>query len=77
MLQIIDKIGVVHRITDKGDVRVQYDTFPSRWTLHPAALSKVSDFSVGDHVRIHSDIEKVRELQKRHGEWVDLMNTVS
>ena len=35
------QIGVVHRITDKGDVRVQYDENFVRWTLHPLALVRV------------------------------------
>lgn len=39
-LQYISRIGTVHRITDRGDVRVQYSN-NIRWTFHPGALTKV------------------------------------
>lgn len=39
-LQYICRIGTVHRITDRGDVRVQYSN-NIRWTFHPGALTKV------------------------------------
>lgn len=42
-LQYICKIGTVHRITDRGDVRVQYSN-NIRWTFHPGALTKVVYF---------------------------------
>lgn len=32
--------GTVHRITDRGDVRVQFGR-ETRWTFHPGALTKV------------------------------------
>ena len=35
-------MGVVHRITDRGDVRVQYEGCSNRWTFHPGALTKVN-----------------------------------
>ena len=41
MLQYVGKVGTVHRITDKGDIRVQYDGCSNRWTFHPGALTKV------------------------------------
>ena len=37
----MDKVGLVHRITDKGDVRVQFDGCGNRWTFFAGALSKV------------------------------------
>lgn len=40
VLQYICRIGTVHRITDRGDVRVQYSN-NIRWTFHPGALTKV------------------------------------
>nr|NP_001121594.1 zinc finger protein Ci-ZF(ZZ/RING)-1 [Ciona intestinalis]XP_018671186.1 zinc finger protein Ci-ZF(ZZ/RING)-1 isoform X2 [Ciona intestinalis]FAA00182.1 TPA: zinc finger protein [Ciona intestinalis] len=55
MANIRGKVGVVHRLTTAGDVRVQYDpkdfdlakAKPSpedfRWTFHPAALERVID----------------------------------
>ncbi len=44
MAEIIGKTGVVHRITNNGDVRVQYPGTPElsyRWTVNPKALTKV------------------------------------
>lgn len=40
--QYICRIGTVHRITDRGDVRVQYSN-NIRWTFHPGALTKVQN----------------------------------
>lgn len=73
MVEHLSKLGTVHRITDKGDIRVQYDNCPNRWTFHPAALVKVCSFRVGDLVTIISDAAKVQQLQKGHGEWIELM----
>lgn len=38
--QFIGQTGTVHRITDRGDVRVQFN-HETRWTFHPGALTKV------------------------------------
>ncbi|XP_067621868.1 E3 ubiquitin-protein ligase MIB2 [Eurosta solidaginis] len=73
MVEQLSKLGTVHRITEKGDIRVQYDNCPNRWTFHPAALVKVMSFRVGDLVTIINDANKVQQLQKGHGEWIDLM----
>lgn len=73
MEQFITKIGTVHRRTDKGDIRVQYENCANRWTVHPAALQKVYVFHVGDIVTISSDMAKVQLLQRGHGEWVGIM----
>ena len=70
----------MHRITDKGDIRVQYEGCNNRWTFHPAALTKVmtkDNFSVGDIVRIKTDSVAVKTFQRGHGEWIDVMKTVS
>lgn len=75
MADYLGKVGTVHRITDKGDIRVQYDGCANRWTFHPAALVKVCTFHVGDVVAILNDAAKVQQLQKGHGEWVDTMLT--
>lgn len=40
-VQYIGKVGTVHRITDRGDVRVQYEGCANRWTFHADALKKV------------------------------------
>lgn len=74
----LGQIGVVHRITDKGDIRVQYEGCNNRWTFHPAALTKImtkDNFSVGDIVRIKSDSVAVKNYQRGHGEWIDVMKT--
>ncbi|KAM7359635.1 E3 ubiquitin-protein ligase mind bomb 2 isoform 1-T2 [Cochliomyia hominivorax] len=73
MVEHLSKLGTVHRITEKGDIRVQYENCPNRWTFHPAALVKVVSFRVGDLVTIINDAAKVQQLQKGHGEWIELM----
>ncbi|XP_050691337.1 E3 ubiquitin-protein ligase MIB2-like isoform X2 [Eriocheir sinensis] len=73
MAEFLDKVGVVHRITDKGDVRVQYEGYATRWTIHPQALARVTSYSPGDVVTVISDVAKVKEFQKGHGEWIEYM----
>ncbi|XP_058991071.1 E3 ubiquitin-protein ligase MIB2 isoform X2 [Mustela lutreola] len=64
--------GTVHRITDRGDVRVQFGR-ETRWTFHPGALTKHNAFWVGDAVRVIDDLDTVKRLQAGHGEWTDDM----
>ena len=45
-------------------------------TISPGAGSS-SQFVVGDLVQISSDIEKVKLLQRGHGEWAEAMLPVS
>ena len=55
MLSAVGKRGKVHRITEKGLVRVQYPGQPAvdhRWTFNPAALRLVQGHNVGDEVRV-------------------------
>ena len=54
-----------------------------RWSLNPAVLTpddtetaNESSFEVGDIVRISSDLERVKKLQRGHGDWVDAMALV-
>ncbi|KAK7069478.1 E3 ubiquitin-protein ligase mib2, partial [Halocaridina rubra] len=75
MAEFLDKVGIVHRITDKGDVRVQYEGHATRWTIHPRALARVTTYSPGDVVVVLSDVSKVKEYQKGHGEWIDYMKS--
>lgn len=63
----------MHRVTEKGDIRVQYEGCNNRWTFNPQSLSKVNSFSVGDIITVITDLEKVKELQKGHGEWIPIM----
>uniref|UniRef100_A0A8C8H424 E3 ubiquitin-protein ligase MIB2 n=1 Tax=Oncorhynchus tshawytscha TaxID=74940 RepID=A0A8C8H424_ONCTS len=46
-------IGMVHRITDRGDVRVQYSN-NIRWTFHPGALTKALG-QVGKVLKVYAD----------------------
>ncbi len=64
-----------------------------RWTFNPAVLTKVNttsstasassetgsttQFAVGDLVQICSDVERIKMLQRGHGEWADAMLPVS
>ncbi|CAH1175954.1 unnamed protein product [Phaedon cochleariae] len=73
MADYIGRVGLVHRVTDKGDIRVQYEGCNNRWTFNPVSLHKVNSFAVGDVVTLISDAEKVKELQKGHGEWIEIM----
>uniref|UniRef100_A0A8C6L3J3 E3 ubiquitin-protein ligase MIB2 n=1 Tax=Nothobranchius furzeri TaxID=105023 RepID=A0A8C6L3J3_NOTFU len=75
MAEYICRIGTVHRITDRGDVRVQYSN-NIRWTFHPGALTKVNTFGVGELVRVLEEMETVKRLQAGHGEWTDSMTPV-
>uniref|UniRef100_A0A3Q2C836 E3 ubiquitin-protein ligase MIB2 n=1 Tax=Cyprinodon variegatus TaxID=28743 RepID=A0A3Q2C836_CYPVA len=75
MAEYICRIGTVHRITDRGDVRVQYSN-NIRWTFHPGALTKVNTFGVGELVKVLEELETVKRLQAGHGEWTDSMTPV-
>lgn len=71
MTQIIGESGVVHRFTEKGDIRVYYPGLECRWTLNPCALTKERrPLSVGDRVLISSDRRRVELAQVGHGEWI-------
>lgn len=74
-MQCIGQVGTVHRVTERGDIRVQFDN-NQRWTFHPRAIHRLSAFSVGDAVRITDDVAEVKQLQRGHGEWVEIMRSV-
>ncbi|VDH99791.1 E3 ubiquitin-protein ligase mind-bomb [Mytilus galloprovincialis] len=76
MADYIGKVGVVHRITDRGDVRVQYEGCSNRWTFHAGALTKVHAFRVNDQVKVSHNIHLVKEKQKGHGEWSESMRAI-
>ena len=55
MLSVVGKRGKVHRMTEKGLVRVQFPGQPPaehRWSFNPAALRLVQGHNVGDEVRV-------------------------
>uniref|UniRef100_A0A4W2FUK6 RING-type E3 ubiquitin transferase n=1 Tax=Bos indicus x Bos taurus TaxID=30522 RepID=A0A4W2FUK6_BOBOX len=72
MAKFIGQTGTVHRITDRGDVRVQF-SHKTRWTFHPGALTKQNSCLVGEVVRVIDDLDTVKRLQAGHGEWTDDM----
>lgn len=77
MSQIVGEIGIVHRFTEKGDIRVYYPTLDCRWTLNPSVLKKVGrPHSVGDKVKILNDRRKVELFQAGHGEWISAMTSI-
>ncbi|XP_070467259.1 E3 ubiquitin-protein ligase MIB2 isoform X5 [Equus przewalskii] len=53
MAEFIGQTGTVHRITDCGDVRVQF-SHETRWTFHPGALTKALG-RVGKVVKVFGD----------------------
>lgn len=73
MARFIGKVGTIHRTTENGDLRVKFEDSQIRWTFNPVALVKIPTFAVGETVRVIDDIDRVKELQVNHGEWVDQM----
>ena len=76
MAQFIGQIGTVHRVTDRGDIRVQFEGSRHRWTFNPDALIKVTSYAVSDVVRVIDDACRVKELQQSHGEWIEQMRHI-
>lgn len=59
---------------------MQYEGCNNRWTFHPGALTKVTSkdaFTLGDIVRVKTDLATVKHYQRGHGEWIDVMKNVS
>jgi len=68
------------------DFRLEYSF---SWTFNPTVLTKVASppaagsdvdfqqqFAVGDLVQICSDLERIKILQRGHGEWAEAMAPV-
>lgn len=79
MFECLTNAGMVVGIDEDHDIVVAY-TSGNRWTFNPAVLTKVSspttappEFQVGDIVKICSDVESIKILQRGHGEWADAM----
>jgi len=80
--------GTVVGIDEDHDIVVAYPS-GNRWTFNPAVLTKVVApsssshdpppttsqplFNVGDLVQICSDAERMKVLQRGHGEWAEAM----
>lgn len=71
MTQCIGKTGRVQGFAANGDAIVNFGD--KKYRLNPAALKKVANLSVGSHVRILDDEEKVKMLQDGHGGYNDRM----
>ncbi|XP_076242852.1 E3 ubiquitin-protein ligase mind bomb 1 isoform X1 [Calliopsis andreniformis] len=85
MFECLSTTGTVVGIDEDHDIVVSYPS-GNRWTFNPAVLTKVqipvpvtsssSDsqtFAVGDLVQICNDLEKIKLLQRGHGEWAEAM----
>ncbi|KAL8624340.1 hypothetical protein ACOMHN_044771 [Nucella lapillus] len=73
MIQCIGKVGVVKGFAANGDAIVQF-AGAKKFRLVPAALKKVANISIGDHVQVNTDKAKVEQLQEGHGGYNDVMN---
>ncbi len=71
----MNKVGTVHTILENGDVRVKFQGNKT-WTLNPAAVTKLVQFSKGDVIKVIDDMPTVYTLQENHGGWVDDMALV-
>ncbi|PAA73171.1 hypothetical protein BOX15_Mlig033066g2 [Macrostomum lignano] len=61
MSELVSQCGHVHRITERGDVRVQFDSGQAqRWTLNPDALERVASLRAGQLVRVLDDETELR-----------------
>lgn len=88
MFECLGTTGTVVGIDEDHDIVVSYPS-GNRWTFNPAVLTKVNtsssvasasseagsttQFAVGDLVQICSDVERIKMLQRGHGEWADAM----
>ncbi|XP_013779366.1 E3 ubiquitin-protein ligase MIB1-like, partial [Limulus polyphemus] len=87
MFECLGTTGTVAAVDEDHDIVVSYAS-GNRWTFHPAVLTKVNSvpqtsscgetsstqqFAVGDLVQICSDIERIKILQRGHGEWAEAM----
>lgn len=85
---VLGSTGTVVGVDEDHDIVVSYQS-GNRWTFNPAVLTKVAttgqnsaegpvqQFAVGDVVQICSDLERIKVLQRGHGEWAEGMAPVS
>lgn len=86
MFECLSNSGTVVGIDEDQDIVVAYAS-ANRWTFNPAVLTKVgttavsagdgTQFAVGDFVKISNDLERIKVLQRGHGEWAEAMLPVS
>lgn len=83
MFECLSNAGTVVGIDEDHDIVVAYPS-ANRWTFNPAVLTKSSSptatngdgtqqFAVGDFVKILNDQERIKILQRGHGEWAEAM----
>lgn len=81
MFECLNNPGKVVGIDEDHDIVVSYPS-GNRWTFNPAVLTKMASptsddnsvqFAVGDFVKICSDLERIKTLQRGHGEWAEAM----
>ncbi|XP_052746305.1 E3 ubiquitin-protein ligase MIB1 isoform X3 [Bicyclus anynana] len=87
MFECLSTTGTVVGIDEDHDIVVTYPS-RNRWTFNPAVLTKVCSgsmtastsaasagggFAVGDLVQVCADQERVKALQRGHGEWAEAM----
>ncbi|XP_013188848.2 E3 ubiquitin-protein ligase MIB1 [Amyelois transitella] len=88
MFECLGSTGTVVGIDEDHDIVVTYAS-GNRWTFNPAVLTKVcggnmssslagaagaaGGFAVGDLVQVCADQERVKTLQRGHGEWAEAM----
>ncbi|XP_050091265.1 E3 ubiquitin-protein ligase mind-bomb [Anopheles aquasalis] len=84
MYECLSTTGTVVGIDEDHDIVVAYPS-SHRWTFNPTVLTIVSSpvsmlidsqpqqFAVGDFVKICSDLERIKILQRGHGEWAEAM----
>nr|CAG4647724.1 EOG090X02DA [Moina brachiata] len=86
MFECLGTTGMVVGIDEDHDIVVSYPS-GNRWTFNPAVLRVVVSspppgstnidpqvqFAVGDLVQICSDLERIKLLQRGHGEWAEAM----
>lgn len=86
MFECLSNPGTIVGIDEDQDIVVAYPNSSNRWTFNPAVLTKISSppampndssgtvqFSVGDYVKICNDLDRIKILQRGHGEWAEAM----
>ncbi|CAI9741122.1 Hypothetical predicted protein [Octopus vulgaris] len=70
VIWFVGETGIVESVYTSGDIKVNYkNPRNKKLRLNPAALEKISQWSVNDTVKILSDVEKVKTYQEDHGGW--------
>jgi E3 ubiquitin-protein ligase mind-bomb len=70
---LLGKVGTIHRVTERGDFRVKYDSDSNiRWTVYAFALNLIDALYLpGSYVMINEDEKIVSHVQKANKMWSD------